>query len=105
ELLGDAVCVEDGARVRFAVADDRGAGDSEQRRAAVLVVAHALFEPLAGRADQQSAELAEKSFLDLALELAEQRRGHAFVELEADIARKSVADDDVDGPGRDVAPF
>ena len=106
-LAGEPIRHRDGVahrlRARSAVADDRHAGDAEQRRAAVLGVVHAPAEMPERPPRQQRSDAHRERARQL---LAQQLLDHfdqPFADLQRDIAGEPVADDDVGVAAVDVA--
>src|SRR5690349_590203 len=86
----------------MAVTDDRERADTEQRRTAALSVVDTLPEAPEGVAasgivGERRTELLAQHVLD---ELDE-----AFADLERDVAREAIADDDVGLAGEEIARF
>src|SRR5262245_14615374 len=80
---------------RPAVADDREAGDAEQRRAAVLGIVDAAAEPPERPSRQQVADLAGKGPLQLVAKQRFHGLYQSLARLQYHVAGEPVADDDV----------
>src|SRR5207247_3079294 len=76
---------------------------AEQVRPAVRIRIETVTEPTCGRADQQPSELSASRRADLLAHSLEQGRDRAFEELQADVAREPVADDDVGRLAKQIA--
>ncbi len=83
--------------------DHRKTAKSEQVRTAVGVGVEALPEPARGRSNQQAAELASRGRGDLRADALEDRPDRPFDQLEGDVAREAVRDDDVAAAQEEIA--
>src|SRR5918994_4421475 len=85
-----------------AVCDHREAAQPEQVGASVRVRIELAAQPARRRPDQQPAQLPTRRRGDLFAERVEHRVDRPLEELERDVAREAVADDDVGRPGKQV---
>src|SRR5687768_13390561 len=112
-MLHSAGCQPDRVRDRprrgIAVGDDRDSAQAEQVGAAVGVRIEPLAQVARSRADEETADLAARRSIDLVAQRVEQRLDGALHQLEGDVAREAVGDDNLAGafeerPALDVAP-
>ena len=83
--------------------DDREAAEAQQVGAAVRVRVEAGAQPAGRRPDQQAAELSPRGRADLVAQLVEELLDRPLEQLQRDVAREPVGDDDVGGSAEQVA--
>src|SRR5450759_1471349 len=103
EVVGGANGVAHGLRVRAPVPDETGPVHAEKRRAAVLAVVEAFLEGTEGVLRKQKAHRRLKAAGDLLFERLLHEVREALGDLEDDVSREAVRDDDVDVTAVNVA--
>src|SRR5450759_102569 len=102
EVIGGANGVAHGLRVRAPVPDETGPVHAEERRAAVLAVVEAFLEGTESVLRKQKAHRRLKAAGDLLFERLLHEVREALGDLEDDVSREAVRDDDVDVAPVDV---
>ncbi len=87
------------------MADEAGAIDAEQRRAAMLGVVDLAFDVAKGALGQHQAGAIERRLPGLLLEHPDHHLTESLGHLENDVAGESVTDHDIDVAGEDIPAF
>ena len=105
EVVGNPHGVLNGVGIRAPVAHDGDAFEAQQWRAAVLGIVQAPFEFAKGLFCEDIADFSCNRFLQFLTEHCGECLDQAFAQLQRDVAGETVADDDVDVPLENIAPF
>src|SRR5262245_55951572 len=88
---------------RVPVRNHRDPVEAEQVGAAVRVGVEAVAQPSRRATDQKTTDAATSTAADLLAQRVHERFDRSFHELERDVSREAVADDDVGGPVQEIA--